>query len=540
MASLTSTKDDNESFFSPLSQRFVLADKKKRGLFDVMHQRYSDFSANIFAVWNTDFASRLKHQLNITVGGNIQATNSDADGYVATGILSDKADHVSLATAFTEGSSPVGNRDKAHLMGFYISGQYVYNNRYFVDLSFRREGSSKYGTNERYASFGVVGLGWNVHNENFMRKLKFVDRLKLRTSWGVVGNINFDPYQARQTYRYRSDLIYNTDLGAMPVALANEDLKWERTTKRNLGLDFAFAKERISGSVDLYHNTTNNLVLTVAKPGHLGFLNVKENIGKIVNKGVEVALRAKLIDGRDLSLSLYGNMSHNQNRIVKISDFLKNRNKENEAKTDKRLPSTVYEEGGSLTALKVMVSRGINPADGKEIYVKRNGQQTYVYDYNERVIVGDLTPTVQGTFGLFAYYKGVSLSASFAYRMGAMVYNNTLATKVEGADPLTNVDERVLYSRWKKAGDVSLFRHIALQGTTLPTSRFVGREYALEGNSLMIAYGLAEKWCKRWKVRTARLSFSLGQFFWLSTIKRERGLTYPFSRIYELGLNISI
>lgn len=538
-AALTETQTDDESFFSPLSQRFLYVEKQKRGSFDILHSRHADISSSIFAVWNKAFGKYGQHLLNLTLGANVQAIEQKSDGFIATGLLSDKVDHASMAKSFAEGSTPQGNRDRARMLGGYINAQYVYDNRYFIDASFRREGSSKFGAQQKYAPFGMLGIGWNVHKESFMTN-RVVTLLKIRASAGIVGNVNFHSYQARQAYSYRSDLIYNNQIGAVPTALANTHLRWERTLKRNAGVDFALFDDRVSGSFDAYLNTTNDLVMTVAKPAHTGFLNGKENLGQIRNAGVELSLRGRVFSGRPLGLNVYLTMSHNRNRIVKISDYLRNRNADNVKQGNSRLPVPLYAEGESLTALKVMRSAGINPANGREVFIKRNGEYTYTYDYNERQVVGDTSPRVQGTWGFSATWKDFSLTAAFNYRLGATLYNSTLATKVEGADPLTNVDRRVFYSRWREPGSAALFKHIALREATPPTSRFVAKEYVLEGTSLMLAYQVPSNLCRVCRVADARISLSTGQFFYLSTIKRERGLAYPFAHVFEIGLNVKI
>lgn len=539
LAAMSVTDNRHESFFSPLSQRFNHLENLKRGSFDMMHSHYTDFSFNIFAVWNKGFGSRYQHRLHLTMGMNLQATEQNSDGYTAIGVLTDKADHVSMAATFAEGASPQGGKDMSRMLGGYLNVQYIYQNKYFLDASFRREGSSKFGSSQRYAPFGMLGLGWNIHKEHFLND-SFINLLKLRGSTGVVGSVNFHPYQAHLAYRYQPDLIYNNHIGAVPMALVNTHLKWERTIKRNVGIDFALFKDRLSGSIDAYLNTTHDLVMTVAKPGHTGFLNAKENLGKIQNSGFEFSLRGRIFNGNPVGMNAYLTLSHNRNRIVKISDYLRNHNAENIKQGNQRLPVPLYAEGESLTALKVMKSAGINPTNGKEVFIKKNGEQTYTYDYNERQVMGDTSPTVQGTSGFTTNWKDFSLSLTLGYRLGANVYNSTLATKVEGADPLTNVDRRVFYNRWRQMGDETRFKHIASQESTPPTSRFVDTEYTLEGTSLMLSYDIPASLYRMHPIKQIRVSLSMGQFFYLSTIKHERGLAYPFAHIYELSLNIKI
>lgn len=537
-ASHTYRVDNDNTFYSPLSVRFIHLPKLKRGSFDILHGTTSDFSANTFLIWNKLLGKEEEHHINLVMGANLQATNSQADGFSTQGVLSDKANDVAQSIAFAEGATPLGSQEKAHLLGAYLNTTYSFRNTYFVDLSYRREGSSKFGSNHRYAPFATMGVAWNIHNEPFMRHSPF-SLLKLRASSGIVGKIGFSAYQAQLSYKYQSRLVYNEDIGAIPVAMVNKDLKWERTLKTNLGIDFSLLNERLSGSLDLYRNVTTDLVMTVATPLHTGFSEAKQNLGSILNKGIELSLRGTLVKNREFALNGYLTFSHNTNKILKINNALTNHNAQNAAK-ENRLPVPIYAEGESLTALKVMASAGINPANGKELFLKKDGSLTYLYHYNDRIVVGDTSPKAQGSVGLNANYGSFSLSSTFVYRLGATQYNHTLATKVEGADPTNNVDERAFFARWKQEGDIVKFRNVAWNGTVVPSSRFVAKEYTLEGTSVMLSYIFSQKLCKQLKVSDMKVSFSLGQFFYLSSIKRERGLDYPFAHVYELDFQLKL
>ncbi len=537
--SYTQNKSEGETFYSPLSKRFYDKDATKRGSFDVSNATSHTLSGQVFIVWNKAWGRDKSSLFSLMGGVNVESTQSESHSFSAIGVLSDKLDHPSMATGFAESSHPGGTEDRSRMLGYYINANYIWRNRYFIDFSFRYEGSSKFGSDNKYAPFGALGLGWNIHKENFMKNSP-VSLLKLRASIGYVGNAGFSPYQAQLAYRYDSDLLYNGSIGAVPVSMVNPHLKWERSLKRNLGLDFGFLNDRINGSIDVYYDTTNNLVMTISKPDHIGFSNAKENLGKIRNSGVELSLRGNVLQRRNMNLNLFLNMSHNRNRIVEISDYLKNQNKTNEENATASLPAAFYEEGESMTALKVMRSAGINPANGREVFIKRNGELTYEYDYRDKYVVGDTTPKVQGSFGLSFSWRSFDLSLNFAYRLGASVYNQTLATKIEGTDPTVNVDRRVFSDRWKAPGDNARYKNIASRETTPPTDRFVATEYALEGSSLKLSYTLPDSFCRKIHLRRIRLSASMGDLFYVSSIRRERGLDYPFARVFQLSLNVNL
>ena len=146
-----------------------------------------------------------------------------------------------------------------------MNGNMIYDNRYFLDVAIRYEGSSKFGSDQRYAPFWSVGGGWNIHKEKFM-PTSATDVLKLRASVGYTGNASFSPYQAMTTYKYDADLNYGKGIGAVPMAIGNPDLKWERTLTYNAGLDVVLFSNRWDMTLDWYRKVTNDLLLDVTKP----------------------------------------------------------------------------------------------------------------------------------------------------------------------------------------------------------------------------------------------------------------------------------
>lgn len=392
--SYTQTKSEGETFYSPLSQQFNnTIDANKKGSFDVSNGTTHNLSGKRLRRlqqsmeparrrrlrpaqphgWIQHRIDPFRKSLFLGAGHPFGQTRTPLDGHRI------------------RRKPPGGSEDRSRMLGFYVNANYIWHNRYFVDLSFRYEGSSKFGADNKYAPFGSLGLGWNLHKERFL-KGSAVSLLKLRMSMGYVGNAGFSPYQAQLAYQYSSSLQYNGGIGAVPVSMVNPRLKWERSLKRNLGLDFGLWRDRLNGSVDVYYDTTNDLVMDISKPAHIGFTSAKENLGKIRNSGIELSLRGNVLQRKHTNLNLFLNLSHNRNRIVEISDYLKNKNAENEANATSSLPAAFYEEGESMTALKVMRSAGINPANGKEVFIDRDGNPTYEYDYRDKYVAGDHDP----------------------------------------------------------------------------------------------------------------------------------------------------
>lgn len=411
-----------------------------------------------------------------------------------------------------------------------------------MDVVYRYEGSSKFGKNQRFAPFWSLGTAWNIHNEKFFEGNKNIQLLKLRASIGYLGNISFDPYQALTTYTYNNRINYIVGAGSVPLAIGNPELKWERTLSKNVGLDLTLFKNRWDLTLDAYQKTTDNLLLDVSLAPSIGAVTARQNVGEVENNGIEFQTRVVPIQTKDLQWSLSLNYSYNRNKVKKVSDALKALNQKNlgvDSLNRGTRPLPLYEEGESLTALKVVPSAGIDPATGKEIYIKRDGSYTFTYDPNDRRVFGDTSPWAYGSLTSYLMYKGFSLNANFGYSLGATVYNSTLASRVEGTTPKQNADRRVLESRWKQAGDVTRYRDIASTESPYQTSRFIQKEYYFTLRSLSLAYETEATWVKKLHMRRARVELLANDLFYLSTVKRERGLDYPFARSVEMSLRLS-
>ena len=197
-----------------------------------------------------------------------------------------------------------------------------------------------------------------------------------------------------------------------------------------------------------------------------------------------------------------------------------------------------YENGNSTTAIYVVRSKGIDPATGNEVYIKRDGSRTFIYDYKDKVVVGDTEPEVNGNIVNNIAWKGLNLYAVLTYRYGGQAYNSTLATKVEGANPVYNADKRVLYDRWKQPGDIATYRRIDDNSPVYQSSRFVQDNNSLVLSNLSLTYTVPQKFISRLGVEYMKLYASTTDLFRLTSIKQERGTNYPYARSFSLGINL--
>ena len=529
-------KQNRRSFTSPLAYSEIRSKSAdQRGSLSDNTVNTTTLQGKLMLSYNNYFFKKLF--LTAMGGSSVESTSSDAATYRSIGYYSDKLGHPAFATSY-DTSRPSGSDTQTRGVGVFVNANTIWDNKYFLDLIYRYEGSSRFGKNQRFAPFWSVGGGWNIHNEKFMKGTP-VQLLKLRASVGYLGNINFTAYQALTTYSYNSSYFYGKGTGATPITIGNPDLKWERTLSTNIGLDFTAFRGRVDLSVDYYIKNTDDLLVDITKAPSVGVIKSLENLGEVQNKGFELRLRTIPIQNKDWQWSLGLTYALNKNKIKKISNFLREQNEKNQSDNGVA-PLPIYEEGQSLTALKVVPSAGIDPSTGQEIFIKRNGAYTFVYDTNDKVIFGDTNPS--GTGSVFSYltYKRFALSCTFQYSFGGALYNETLATKVEGANPKYNADERVLNDRWKTPGTVAKYKRIDDTQTPYQTSRFVQRNNYLRMSSLSLSYEVPTNFIQKYGLKRMFLELLTNDLFYLSTAKRERGLNYPYDRSFEFSLRFSL
>lgn len=540
---ITKQINRSEDYLSPESSNFdTVTEAAQKGSYSISNGTDINLEGNITANYNDNFFDKLS--LSLGVGSEIITESSNSEGFTATGFLNDKLVYPSYALQFKEGSVPTGSFDKAKSVGFFGNLNLNWDNRYILDFTYRTDGSSRFGRESRFAPFWAVGAAWNLNNESWWDGTGY---MKLRASVGSTGSTNFSADQAITRFVYSNDSEYNGIYGAVVNAYGNPALKWQNVLKYNVGLDMNVWKNIITLNFDAYLERTENLLLNIDVAPSSGFTSYTENMGSMDNMGIEARLRLNLINdyANDLNWNVTLSMAHERNEIRKISNAMKAMNEQaldlENSQSDKDV-YRMYEVGRSQTALMVVRSLGIDPATGNEIYIKRDGSLTFEYDPNDKVEVGDTTPKLQGYFNSNLTWKGFNLYMSFNYEYGAKQYNSTLATKVEGADPYSNADRRVLYDRWKEPGDIAMFRRIDDTSVVYQSSRLVQKNNFLNMTSLSLSYDIPREMLKGnfGFIERCKFTFSMTDLFRISTIKQERGTSYPFARTMSLGFNLTI
>ena len=532
---ITVTDGSGEIFLSPNSQTFKdETDNAKKGSLSLSGQSGSSYSGTLVGAFNK--TTENNSLISVNAGLEVRHEHSENSTVKTLGYYDNELDFIGQGAGYPASEKPSGTQTLSSEIGGFVNGTYMYNNRYYADFVYRLTGSSKFGANNRYGQFWSGGIGWNLHNENFIQSDK-IDLLKLRASAGYTGKVNFESFQAMTIYKYSGDLEYRNGIGATPITIGNDDLKWERELSYNIGTDISLFGRRLNLTVDAYLKRTTDLLLDESKAPSTGITTGKENIGEMKNKGIEFQIDGFLIQRSDLYWQLSFNGYTNKNKIEKISTALKEKNAANNS-TNSVTPLGQYEEGESITALKVVRSAGIDPATGQEVYFKRNGERTFTYDPDDKVIVGDTESKFRGNVSTNLYYKGFSIYVLGTFKCGGYLYNSTRAAKIEGTDAKYNVDERAFNERWKKPGDIAFYKNIAITGATPKhTDRFVEKENVFTLSTLNLGYEFNPNVCSRIHVRNLRLGVNFTDLFRISTVKIERGTDYLYSNGFEFTLS---
>ena len=538
---ISSAMGSSDIFTSPKSRVYKsVTDLSKKGQYTKGSTEGTSYNGNVVGTFNKFFKD--ESLVSISLGWEINRSQSSSETTQAIGFYNDHLSFIGNAAGYPTDSKPFGSQAETADVGFFTTGNLSWRNRYFMDATWRTTGSSQFGENNRFGHFWSGGLGWNIMNEPFMKRVKrHFDIFKVRGSMGYTGKVSFSPFQAMTMYQYLNDYEYKNGIGAIPVTIGNVDLTWERTMNYNVGIDLSMFDRRFNLVVDAYIRNTTDLLLDKAKAPSTGVTSAKSNLGELQNKGIEYQLDGYLFRTKNFYWRLATSGYMNRNKITKINKALEEINKENQENADFYLtPLPQYAEGESVTALKLVRSGGIDPATGKEVYIKRNGERTFEYDPADKVLIGDTEPAFAGTFSTNLYWKGFSLYALFNFRMGAWVYNTTRATKVEGADPRFNADQRVFDDRWKQPGDHAIYKDIADTSRPQQTDRFAEKENTLSLGSLNISYEFGDELCKRMRLRNMRVGINFTDMLRFSTVKIERGTDYLYSQGFEFYLNVTL
>ncbi|WP_303179486.1 SusC/RagA family TonB-linked outer membrane protein [uncultured Butyricimonas sp.] len=547
VGSLGLTRQFNQrNYYKPSSHRsFATESLDQKGTNYRTDSKTNKWQGRLGVDYTNTFAD--KHMVTLNISGEIEEDKEDLVRWTASGFINDAIDHPSMALAYPSVGKPDGQETTSRRIGLLFSGNYYYDMRYFVDISCRVDGSSSFGKESRYAPFFSIGGGWTVSNEGFMAGCtNVINNFKIRGSYGVSGNMGFSPEEALTTYHLSTTETYLSGMGAYLKTFGNPALKWQNTYQWNIGVDLSLWSNVLQFQFNYYNKKTDNTVSEMLLPISHGVEMCKANIGVIRNEGYELNITANLIRDlvREFTWNVSGRFSRNINTVVKLSDTYK----EAQLQYDNQQMSGAeifykYQEGRSMDAIYGLRTIGVDPLTGKRLFLTHDGQATLRQRMVDMVYLGEREPKVNGTISTSLLYKGFTLNVGFAVRLGGKQFNQTLLSKTENAVFQFNLDRRILKDSWEKPGDQALFTQMSIDPNkdyTNVCDMFVQKDNVLQCSNINVSYQFPKEFIKKYLgMESLNIGANLSDIFYISTIKRERGINYPFSRNPNFSISCS-
>lgn len=534
---LIKTISETEEFTSPKHPEFVETDLLERGEYAQNRMNAFSYEGELSLTYGKLFAE--KHQLNLVGGWNFNESNSVMNAYSVVGFMDDYQINPGYALGYKENDKPDYSTVQSRATSFFFNVNYAYANRYLLDFIYRADGTSVFGVNNKFTNTWSVGLAWNIHNEAFLSGSSWLSMLKVRASVGNPGNQNFSAYQAMKTYAYNSWLQNVFGSSMLIDKYGNPNLKWQKTLDKNVGVDLVFWNNRIKITADYYHKDTDPLLVFIGMPTSSGSTSLTTNLGGQVNQGVSgtVSVSPVYRPEKELFWTVNFNFKRDIGKFYGMGKALENLNEANRENRE----LIRYFDGGSPDDIWAVRSLGIDPATGNELFLKKDGSETFKYDASDEVIVGNSRPDLEGVVGTTLNYKGLSVSVNFRYCFGARLFASALYDKVENItreNLAYNQDKRALYDRWQKPGDKAKYKGISLTDKTPVSSRFVVTENTFSGESVSVGYETMADWVKAFGAASASFRIYMNDIFRISSFKEERGIEYPFARSVSFSLNV--
>ncbi|WP_255036563.1 SusC/RagA family TonB-linked outer membrane protein [Lacihabitans soyangensis] len=467
--------------------------------------------------YNTGFG---KSTISALAGYSYETALFDRILVAGTGFASDGLPNVVSAATPT---STVEERSEWALESQFGRFNYGFDNKYLFEASVRRDGSSRFGADNRYALFYAVSGGWVVSEEKFLKNQKFINFLKLTASYGTAGNDRIGNFSSLDLYGGGVLSDYAGSPGLRPTQVPNRSLTWEETAQLDLGINTTFYKNMFTLSVNYFDKITSGILLDVPFPFTTGFASASRNIGKMQNKGVEVDLNVNIINKGDLTWSFGLNSAYLKNEVLELPDASVDADGNRFVAGSGAQRAVV---GRTLNEFFLVKGLGVNPATGNYEWASKDGTPTTTYSANNRVFTGSAIPKWTGGFNTNVAYKGIDFSAQFSYTYGNKVLIDGLRF-TENMNPAAGFNKSTtLLDYWKQAGDVAFAPSLA--STTAPLFNQLSTLQLQNGSFLRLrnaslGYTIPAKLVEKAKAfRSVRL-YALGQNLWLLKDKNFRG-----------------
>ena len=442
-----------------------------------------------------------------------------------------------LLTGTRATSWPDSNSAYSYL-SFFFRGEYNYKDLYYAEVAARTDASSRFGADHRWGMFWSLGFMWNIKNEAFLKDIEWLTSAQVKLSTGTSGNSEIPYYD--HLALVSGDANYNDEAGIYPSQSGNEELSWEQTWANNVGVSFGLYN-RVNVNVDFYHKKTTNMLMLVPQSYAItGVGNRWDNIGAMMNRGVEIAIDGDVIRTKDFTWNLSANVSYNKNKLLELYNGV-----------EEYVNSTTglkYVVGHSVREYFMNRYAGVNPANGDALWYTADGELTTEFREEDKVMTGKSfdSPWVGG-FGTSLMWKGLSLSAQVSWMAKRYVMNNDrFFEESNGLYSAYNQSKRLLYDRWKKPGDIT---DIPRYGVTAQLDdRFLENSSFLRLKNLTLAYAFPQSLLKKTNFFTSARVYLQGQnlLTWTGFTGLDPEVAtnvyraqYPASRQFTLGIDVS-
>lgn len=419
------------------------------------------------------------------------------------------------------------------ILSFFAIGDYAFKKKYFLNGTVRRDGSSRLAEGNKWTTFGAVGAGWLVSAENFMSNSKVISELKLKASYGSSANQGVgDSYEALEQF---GPTVYNGVGGLILTNLKKGDLTWEVRRSFNVGVDFGLFKNRITGSVEFYDSKTNGLYLNRQLSGTSGTYSILTNLGRMQNRGIEVALNLTVVQTKNFNWNVGGNFTYNKNNILQLDG------------TSEIVDGlSINKVGQAANSIYLVRYAGVDSETGEALYYKKDGKTTTnQYDPNDKVIVGKFDPPYFGGLTTSVRYKALEASVLFTYSFGNKIFNID-RINVENPGYWYSSLAKVMLNEWRNPGDITDIPS-SFNDFQPNTTRFLEDGKYLRLRNVTLSYNIPATALSKFGMSSARF-FVQGQNLFVSSKFKGydpeiasgtlTGAQYPALKAVTVGLNL--
>ena len=394
--------------------------------------------------------------------------------------------------------------------GWLFRVQYDYDGKYFGSASYRRDGSSAFHPDNRWGNFWSVGAGWLMNKESFLENQNWIDMLKFKISYGLQGNDNLlymNDYRNYQPYMDQYTLTNNnSDFATTLYYKGNQDITWETSHSFNTGFDFAFWKGKLSGSIEYFSRKTTDMLYFKPVASSMGYSRFPENVGSMINRGVELDLNSNIFDTKDLTWDINFNLTHFKNKVLELAPELNGQLIDG---------SRIYREGESMYQLYLPKYAGVDPETGESLWAltepNEKGETTttsYSEASSHRFMTGDILPKVYGGFGTSLTFKGFDFSIAFAYQLGGRIldytYQSLMSTDAQGS--AWHVDMLNAWTPENKNTNVPRMNVNDIY-VSYSSDRWLTSSNYLSLQNITFGYTLPKNWTRKLQVEGVRLYF---------------------------------